>query len=218
MAEYNEGDVVEVDVDGSPERGLVTGVFEQSVEWPTGDGEDETIEGTPENPVYIISLVSGGTRAFREDELVESEFPGEDMDDEEVTQDLQDAEEASIYERMDDVEDLEDFRETRENIVRAENITELSTTPGTSKMGYDELIDIPGVDDPGVGWDSYPDSWRKSEQPNRLILLKAWAAMGATWRGCFREMSTNMTPRRARRLCSSMKDEVYGTEEWRGFA
>lgn len=122
------------------------------------------------------------------------------------------------YDYVDDVEDLEAVQSELTGRVRVHNVAELSRRRGTSEMSYTELIDIPGVDDPGVGWDEYPDSWEESEQPNRLILLKAWASMGGTWRGCFREMSTNMTPKGARKLCSSMKDEVYGTERWRGLS
>jgi len=349
MATYREGEVVEVNVDGSGERGVVTGVFEQPVNWPTGDdGEDETIQGTPENPVYIISLVSGGSRAYREDEMKSSQFDEEMPDVEDAVEDIEmssleivpgdgregsdknddgsasdkendidfsdsiieglknkveehneeygdepgkrvtldmlkavfrrgagaysdshregisrnqwayarvdaflylvrngepenenytqdndllpedhprytgsdvtDASWYGWYDHVDDVEELAAVKSELEKRLRANNVATLSRTRGTSEMTYDELIDVPGVDDPGVGWDEYPDSWEESEQPNRLILLKAWSSMGGTWRGCFREMTTNMTPRRARKLCSSMKDEVYGTEEWRGFA
>lgn len=55
----------------------------------------------------------------------------------------------------------------------------------------------------------YPESWEKSSTPNRVILLKAWAGMGGTFRGCKAELGSN-------RLCASMKDRVTGTEDWRG--
>jgi len=213
MAEYSEGDVVETD-EG---QGVVSGVFEKAVDWPV-DGERQTVEGTEQNPVYIVALLAGGSKPYREDELTPSEFDGEMPSDEEVAKDLNEAEEASLYDDVDDVESLEDVQSVLAGRVRISNVAELSRTRGTSDMSFEELIDIPGVDDPGVGWSDYPDSWEESEQPNRLILLKAWTAMGATWRGCFREMSTNMTPKGARKLCSSMKDEVYGTEMWRGIS
>lgn len=73
----------------------------------------------------------------------------------------------------------------------------------------EENASVPGVDDPGVGFDSWPDSWEKSEKPNRLILLDAWSSMGGTWKTCYSGLGS-------KRLCSAMKDEVYGTEGWRG--
>lgn len=216
MAEFDDGDVVSTP-DG---KGVVSGTFTGNITWPPGDEEGETIEADPDNPAYVIALVSGGSRPYREGEIESSEFDGPEPDSDEVMDAMSDVSEASLpslYDRVDDVESLESMHETMEGMVRVSNVSELSRHRGTSDMSYEELIDIPAVDDPGVGFDSWPDSWRESEQPARLIALKAWAAMGATWRGCFREMSTNMTPRRARKLCSSFKDEIYGTEMWRSF-
>lgn len=70
----------------------------------------------------------------------------------------------------------------------------------------DDAEAIPATKD--LGFNEWPDSWRESPTPNRVILLKAWVAMGASWRGCFREI-------KSKRICSAMKDEVYLTTEWR---
>lgn len=59
-----------------------------------------------------------------------------------------------------------------------------------------------------------PDSWRESTKPARLILLDAWASMGGQFDcggGCC------MGELKSERLCAAMKDEVLGTEEWRGW-
>jgi len=217
MAEYNEGDVVTTP-DG---LGVVSGVFTEPIDWPVGD-EPETVEGTEDNPTYIVGLLSGGSKPYRENELEPDEFDGPEPDSDEIADATREmVEEAGIpdwYRRVGDVESLESMHETMSGLVRVSNVAELARTRGTSEMTYEELIDIPSVDDPEVGFSDWPDSWEESEQPARLILLKAWASMGGTWRACFREMSTNMTPRGARRLCSSMKDEVYGTEMWRSFS
>jgi hypothetical protein len=68
------------------------------------------------------------------------------------------------------------------------------------------------ADNPTANDWSHPPSWRKSEQPARLILLKAWAGMGGTFRGCRSEMGGPQY----NDFCAAMKDAVLGTEEWRG--
>lgn len=61
---------------------------------------------------------------------------------------------------------------------------------------------------------NYPPSWRKSETPSRLILLKAWAAMGGRFRTCRREMANEVV--RVNAFCADMKDRVLGGwEGWR---
>lgn len=91
-------------------------------------------------------------------------------------------------------------------------------------------IQVDGVDDPAAdlaadGDDSdrenvddgrrfdYPPSWRKSETPNRIILLKAWAGLGGRFTSCRRKMSGKV--RSPNRLCASMKDAVLQWEGWR---
>lgn len=59
---------------------------------------------------------------------------------------------------------------------------------------------------------SMPKSWRESEKPARLILLDAWASMGAQFEcdgGCC------MSELKSKRLCAAMKDRVLGTTRWR---
>lgn len=363
MAEFDAGETVDTP-DG---LGVVSGVFTREIQWPVSEDADEDIpvEGSEENPVYIVALLQGGSRPYREDELTPDEFdsapepdvqdvaddmtpaensehddkddivpgdgregsdknePGsadstpEDIDfsdsveqalenkveehneeygDDEgkrVTMDMlkavyrrgagaysdshregitrnqwamarvnafltlvedgepenpqyvqdndllpeghprysEDETEAEAlfsdmtelsypewYDRIDEPESLESFHETAESVVRVSNVSTLSRHRGTSDMSYTELIDVPNVDKPGVGFDSWPDSWREADEPARLIALRAWANMGGSWRGCFREMTTEMTPMRARRFCSSFKDTIYGTEQWRQFS
>jgi hypothetical protein len=69
---------------------------------------------------------------------------------------------------------------------------------------------------------TYPRSWRKSEKPNRLILLDMWASMGGQFdcggACCKGEMiSSGMSNRAANQFCASAKDKVLGGwEGWRG--
>lgn len=76
--------------------------------------------------------------------------------------------------------------------------------------GVEELVSIPGVDDPGIGFDSWPDSWEDADEPARLIALRAWMNMGGTWSGCYREI-------KSKRICSAFKDELFGTTMWRAW-
>jgi len=68
---------------------------------------------------------------------------------------------------------------------------------------------IPGVDDPHVGFQTLPEGWDRSS------VIDAWTSLGGTWRSCFADMSTKKGPRFARRFCSALKDEFLGTERWR---
>jgi len=66
-----------------------------------------------------------------------------------------------------------------------------------------------------------PETWRESDTPARVILLKAWAGMNGQFDCggdcCKGElMSGGMSERGANRVCASMKDEVLGGwEGWR---
>jgi len=66
----------------------------------------------------------------------------------------------------------------------------------------------------------FPESWRKSDRPARLILLDAWAGMNGQFDCggdcCKGEMmSSGMTNRAANQFCASMKDRVLMWEGWR---
>jgi hypothetical protein len=63
------------------------------------------------------------------------------------------------------------------------------------------------------GFFSWPESWQDSEQPARLIALKAWAGMGGRHTGCVREMRGNVG--RPNAFCADFKDRILGWEGWR---
>jgi hypothetical protein len=185
LEEFSEGDWVEYS-DGN--YGLVVGVVSGPLDWPTGDEETEKVGEDAEN-VYVVARASGGSKPFTADEL-ESASRDDAVGDtdempDEPEEDIDGAEMASAYRMVSDG-----------------RVAELHERP------VSELINIPGVDDPHVGFDSWPDSWRKSPKPARLIALDAWSSMGGTWTGCFAEIGS-------RRLCAAFKDEILGTERWR---
>lgn len=65
-----------------------------------------------------------------------------------------------------------------------------------------------------------PESWRESDTPARVILLKAWAGMNGQFDcggGCCKGemLSSGMSERGANQFCAAMKDEVLQWEGWR---
>lgn len=70
-----------------------------------------------------------------------------------------------------------------------------------------ELLNMPGVDDPEVGFSSLPKGW------DRTSVLKAWAALGGSFTTCRTEMAGDIS--RPTNFCAALKDEVYMTERWR---
>ena len=59
-----------------------------------------------------------------------------------------------------------------------------------------------------------PPSWRQSSTPNRIIALKAFASMGASFDGCTTEMSGEVAS--PDDYCGAFLDYVLQTETWRG--
>jgi hypothetical protein len=143
----------------------------------------QEVEASEDEPAYVVATPDG-PRAVTEDSITgEGDFPDGPGGKEAAKELANGGEEASVYDKMDDPYSME------------------------------ELINIPGVDDPGVGWDSYPDSWVESEKPARLILLDAWSSLGGTFTTCRADMAGEIS--RPSRFCASFKDEVLQTERWR---
>lgn len=63
-------------------------------------------------------------------------------------------------------------------------------------------------EDPEVGFRTLPDGW------TRKSVLQAWASLGGTFRSCRADMAGEIAS--PTRFCAALKDEVLGTEEWRG--
>jgi hypothetical protein len=79
-----------------------------------------------------------------------------------------------------------------------------------AELSEEELVNIPGVDDPHVGFNRFPDGW------TRKSVLQGWANLGGTWRSAYAKMLTAFGPRKAKRMASAWKDESLQTESWRG--
>lgn len=186
LEEFSEGDWIEY---SEGNYGVITGIVDGPLEWPT-DGGDSTEEvGESDEDVYVVARVSGGSKPFSEDEISQVDREAVVGDDEEMPdnpeESLDEAEMAVGYKMISDA-----------------RVAELHHKPVA------ELLSVPGVEDPGVGFDSWPDSWEKSEKPARLIALDAWSSMGATFTGCMTEIGS-------RRICAAYKDSMLGTGHWR---
>lgn len=145
--------------------------------------DGEEVDASSSEPMYVVARETGGSKPFSADELDEA--------------DPERAFRRDQAELDDPTADIAD--------------AELSSVYATAAVGVAEL-DVPGVDDPGVGWDSFPPSWEDANRPARVILLDAWTSMNASFDGCVREMQQLRNPKA---FCASMKDEVYGYEGWR---
>jgi len=76
-----------------------------------------------------------------------------------------------------------------------------------------DVFSATGAKYEALDW-TMPESWRESDVPARVILLDAWSSMGGQF-DC--GGACCMGDLRDEELCASMKDEVLGTEAWRGW-
>lgn len=60
----------------------------------------------------------------------------------------------------------------------------------------------------------WPESWRKSDTPARVIAMKAFAGMNGSFDGCVREMRGNIS--RPEAFCGDFIDRLVGNPYWRG--
>lgn len=211
LREYELKEIVSVEQGD----GVIAAFVEESFEFPTdktsGEDEPETeeIEASSENPVYIVALQDGGSVAVSADEIEGDgslEGDGQDIESwDEITGKAEEAELSPVYSHMDDPNDMAELQEAKRQV-----LLEQVDSDEIDEESYEELVNIPGVDDPHVGFDSMPNGW------TRKSVLQAWASLGGMWRTCFPRMVRVRGPNFAKRWCAALKDETLGTEEWRG--
>lgn len=234
LQDWELGDIVSTDFGD----GIIAAFVEEDFEFPRGlegqveriedeeerdDIEMEEIEASEDNPVYIVALQEGGSVAVGADEISGEgsleDDDGKDITDwEEVTEEGDEAELSPLYEYMDDPNSREELEAAKRKYIHEQNATALAdyvegsdvTLDTLAELSSEELQNIPGVDDPHVGFDELPPGW------TRKSVLQAWASLGGMWRTCFPRMIRVRGPRFARRFCAALKDEVLRTEEWRG--
>lgn len=232
LQEFDLGQIV-----GTPSgAGVIAAFVEEDFEYPVGsadrvdrieeEGEDvemEEIEASADDPVYIVALQDGGSTAVTADDIDEDasleDDDGADIEDfTEVTGEGGEAELSPVYSYCDDPSDMEQLQEAKVKYIHERQAAALADYVEEKDMNvaelgeysYEELVNIPGVDDPHVGFDELPPGW------TRKSVLQAWASLGGMWRTCFARMIRSFGPNFAKRFCSALKDEVLRTEEWRG--
>jgi len=96
--------------------------------------------------------------------------------------------------------------------------TPVDNPPGTLAENYDSSG---AILDRLADWLSaenttfqYPESWRESDTPARVIALDAFASMGGSFDGCVREMRGEI--RNPDAFCADFMDRLVGNEFWRG--
>jgi hypothetical protein len=229
---YQLGEIVEVPAGA----GVIAAFAEDSFEYPVGaedrvdrieeedeDVEMEEIEASEDEPIYIVALQDGGSVAVSEDEIESGTLEGDDgteIDswDDEAFDEGAEAEMAPVYQYTDDPSDTAELKNAKARLVQERQAATLAdyveqenvSLEELGSYSYEELVNIPGVDDPHVGLDSLPPGW------TRKSVLQAWASLGAQWRTCYPRMIRVKGPNFAKRFCAALKDEVLRTEEWRG--
>jgi len=198
MPKFSESD--RVDTPDGP--ALVLEVKTEAFEMPVGvddegDTETEDVEASSDEPVYIVGLMSGGNAAYDEGQVSSYDGTFSDKEDADPGDLAGKAEMAEVYSYTDKPYDMEELQKAKERVLCSRHEVD----------GVEELVNIPGVDDPEVGFDDLPEGW------NRASVLDAWTSLGASFTTCRADMVGEI--RSPTRFCAALKDEVYGTELWR---
>lgn len=231
LQEYELGQIVAVP-DGN---GIIAAVLTGEFGWPGDpdevDEDDERVvsvdddeirmRATEADPLYVVALESGGSVVAEPEEIstdASLDRDGERVDSWKEMGEADEAELAPIYAECANPSDPREWTATKARLVRERNAAALADyVEGTDtslkeieQRDAEELLNIPGVDDPEVGFASDPNGW------DRTSYLDAWASVGGMWRTCYPRMIRHFGPNMAKRWCAALKDEILGTEEWRG--
>ena len=186
---YDEGDVVEYD---EGHVGVVLEVHTSDFTPPEDDADEDSHEVAEGETVYVIARETEGFGYYTATDLSAGSFPETPGDPA-----------GDLADRAAD-EDVEAHAAEAAVDVEARDATDPAPLAEVQAAGT-------GV----PGWVGFPPSWEESEIPARVILLDAWTSMGGTWTGAYETFQKGNTRRAAKKLASSMKDEVYGTTYWR---
>ena len=92
-------------------------------------------------------------------------------------------------------------------------VSATETPDDTPTMEQVEAVaqNIPGADDPHVGFQRLPDGW------DRSTVLEVWTKVGGSVTSCKAKFmgEEGWSDRKSDRFCAALKDEVRQSEEWR---
>jgi len=183
------------DTDGEYDYKRIGFVFDKNTEdfsWENEAGDGSITVEVGDDPVYVVGMAAteGGAHPFYAEDL-------EPADRDEVLGDLDvDADPEQVDEEMSARDPL----------------------PAGGAVAYDaaeleEVGEVTPVSKNDMGRPPWPDSWKESDKPARLIAMDAWASMDASFTGCTRSMKKSMA--NPNRFCAAFKDHLYMTTYWR---
>lgn len=207
-SDIEEGDMVEY---GDGKIGVVTEKNTENFEFPGGtdpNSDPVEIDATKENPVYIVAREDGGSKP-----MLGSEITPVDRDkvlDDEAPDPKEDVEKVGgeMSATLDEYEACSDPH----TLAGVGELLEYDPTD----MEAEELVSadsVPGVSRTDTGRAPWPESWRESDTPARIIALDAWSSWGASHTGCTREMKGRI--RQPNAFCAAFKDAILGYKTWR---
>lgn len=221
---FEEGQFVEHEEHGA---GLIGARLDESVDFPDPDDpEDETIEieGTADDPVFMVALLDGGSTPAKANELEAiDDLPGEGEDPEsgdDIDAIADEVELSPVYDMVDDPQNEDQIEEAKRKYMHTEYAGEIGEWMDENGVGVDEMRDMsadeleanlaPRIDRAGtIGFKRLPEGW------NRKSVLKAWNTLRRKWRTCRARMLRHFGNELAKRWCAVLKDEVYRTTRWR---
>lgn len=170
--------------------------------WVAPDGESgQTIEVT-DKPVYLVAMAAtnAGAHPFFAEAL-------ESADRDKILGDAVD--EADPAKAEENTSSLATELGFETFVEENDGVEELQVPTEGAESG-----DIPTISRNQMGLAPWPESWRESDKPARLIALDAYTSFDPpSFRGCRRSMKGKVAS--VNRYCAAFKDSLLGTTYWR---
>jgi len=204
---FEEANLDEVEMDENTDGefdyeqyGYVSDKHTEDFNWVAPGGESGQTITVEDEPVYVVAM--GATNAGAHPFYAEA---------------LEPADAGTVL--GDAVEDV-DPKDVEENV------SSLATNLGFGIISNDSIAElqvpvegaeedqIPTITRNQMGLAPWPESWRESDKPARLIALDAWTSFDPpSFTGCKRSMKGEVAG--VNRYCAAYKDSIYGHTYWR---
>lgn len=203
----SEGEFVEYD---DETYGLIIETHTSDFEFPKNeDGDMVTVEASDDEPVYVVGRQGEGegTEPMTADDFeVVDRDKIFDEDDPDPTKDL-----GEVEEEMSSSLDAYDACSNTHEMASLCTALDIPEPTQTAELAPASAVDPTSRTQRGLS--PWPESWRESDKPARLIALDAWTSMEMSHTGCVREMRGKVS--RPNAFCAAWKDEIYGHPYWR---